>query len=167
MRKLLFVSLLLILVSLGFKTTNMAEPPVAEPSISEAPTYSPITIGEIEAEVNRVRVQTGAGEIPLNRLLNESAQARAEELCAKNNWSHDGWTDSLTYPHRIAGENLEYGNKYQTAGFVVKAWVESPSHYSNMINPDFTEQGVGVKLCALYQGKTEAVIVVNHFGVPR
>jgi uncharacterized protein YkwD len=128
---------------------------------------NPITSGAVKGEVNAYRVQNGRSKLLSSSLLDYSAQARAEFLCNNNVWSHDGWTDSLGQymtDGAEVGENLEYGGKYQTPRTIVGSWSESPTHNENMLDPVYTEQGMGIKYCAEYQGDKEVVIVVNHFG---
>ena len=40
------------------------------------------------------------------------------------------------------GENVAYG--YTTPAGVVTGWLGSPGHCANIMNPDFTELGVGL-----------------------
>jgi uncharacterized protein YkwD len=47
---------------------------------------------------------------------------------------YDAWT---TY-----GENVAYG--YATAAAVMNAWMTSPGHRANILNPNFTQIGIGV-----------------------
>jgi uncharacterized protein YkwD len=48
-----------------------------------------------------------------------------------------GYDDWRTY-----GENIAFG--YATAAAVMQAWMNSPGHRANILNPNFTEIGVGV-----------------------
>jgi len=47
---------------------------------------------------------------------------------------YDNW---MTY-----GENIAFG--YSTAAAVMQAWMNSPGHRANILNPNFKEIGVGV-----------------------
>lgn len=163
MFKRLFVLLTLLILTFCVVVGNTASSP-GQPPVEVIPR---IDYMEVEAEVNAVRVQSGLNSLPNNSQLSESATQRAAFLCDNNSWTHDGWADGIIYVYRKAGENLEYGSKRQTARTIVDAWVKSPTHYANMLDPAFTEQGMGVKYCDFYQGQSEVVIVVNHFGVPK
>ncbi len=48
-----------------------------------------------------------------------------------------GYDDWWTY-----GENIAFG--YNTAASVMQAWMNSPGHRANILNPNFTQIGVGV-----------------------
>lgn len=161
----LFLAVLFALPHVWAKNTSTNAPlPVAQ----EDTTRQPLVVSEVEKGVNRVRVQRGLGELSSNSLLRESAQARADKLCATNTWSHDGWTDSLTYGYVYAGENLEYASVVTSdSRTVVDAWVNSPTHYAVMTTPAFTEQGIGITRCAHYQGEDNTYVIVNHFREPQ
>ncbi|HSQ58383.1 MAG TPA: CAP domain-containing protein [Gemmata sp.] len=57
---------------------------------------------------------------------------------------YDTWTRSIRY-----GENLALG--YATAKEVVDAWMSSPEHRANILDPGFTETGVAVRRDSLGQ----------------
>ena len=83
--------------------------------------------------------------------LSVLATERAEYLCDKKQWSHEGWLDSFSeYPaHSFVGENLARGfTKYKkddlkraTATYL--AWMKSETHKTNMLNPTFKYTGIG------------------------
>ena len=52
-----------------------------------------------------------------------------------------GYDDWWTY-----GENIAFG--YTTAASVMQAWMNSPGHRANILNPDFTQIGVGAATSA-------------------
>jgi uncharacterized protein YkwD len=53
----------------------------------------------------------------------------------------DDWTTSFDW-----GENIAFG--YNSATDVVNAWLNSPEHLANIMNPNFTQTGVGVEVDA-------------------
>jgi uncharacterized protein YkwD len=57
---------------------------------------------------------------------------------------YDDWTRVFRY-----GENIALG--YATAERVVAAWISSPAHRANILDPGFTETGVSVRADALGQ----------------
>lgn len=158
---------LLIAVPVTVKELSRSQP--ASPTItlvSPPASAGEINTGDIETVVNQVRVQKGLGALADDVQLTASAMARAEFLCDHDVWSHDGWTGSLTYTYHKAGENIAYGDQYQTPRTIVTAWVNSPTHYANMTDTAFTQQGMGIKFCKQYQGHLNQVIIVNHFREP-
>lgn len=176
MRRLTFkeavilASVVLVFVFLNAYLSQVKSAESSRPSfaVASSKTMNLISIEDMKQGVNDVRVQTGHRVLTSNRLLDEGAQARAEFLCAHNQWSHEGWRESFNYQYFIQakriGENLLYGDRYQTARTMVGSWVNSPAHYANMTSDEFNEFGMGIKYCASYQGQTDVVIVVNHFG---
>lgn len=130
----------------------------------------PPTADEVEASINKWRVENSLAafnsEVPA---LDEAAQARAEGMCAENDWSHNRDWEVLDkyYAYSYAGENLYYGGlKENQPTDAVTTWVNSPTHLENL-QKSYTEIGIGVKLCPNYQGSKNAVIITNYFGVPR
>jgi len=51
---------------------------------------------------------------------------------------HRGYTG-----YRTAGENITVGTNTVTAQQAVQLWIDSPKHCMNLMNPDFTEVGMG------------------------
>lgn len=169
-KRLLALLILATVVIVVIVASNRSQPAPDKPAKPvPAPTVlAPITSRDVENAVNEVRVQKGLPKLADNRLLNDSAMARANSLCDSNTFSHDGWEASLTYSYSKAGENLEWRNAgSQTPRTIVDSWVNSPEHYENIADPQFTEQGMGVRYCDNFQESSRAVIVVNHFGAPK
>ena len=77
----------------------------------------------------------------------ECAQLRAEE--AKKSFSHTRPNGTACFTalkeagidYMAAGENL--AGKIKTPEKVVKAWMDSPGHRKNIMDPRFTQIGVG------------------------
>lgn len=135
--------------------------------IFSSSTVSAISVGELLAGVNQVRASHGAAPLSMNSQLSNSAQSKAADMCSKNYWSHGNWIAFINasgYQYKKAGENLAYG--FQTSADTVRGWVNSPTHFANMIDPVFTEAGFGIVSCPGFQGSSSAVIVANHFGQP-
>lgn len=139
-------------------------------TVQPAKVILPPTSSEVEAAINQWRVDQGLAafnsEVPA---LDEAAQARAEGMCAENDWSHNRDWEVLDkyYAYSYAGENLYYGGlrENQPTDAVI-TWVHSPTHLENL-QKSYTEIGIGVKLCPTYQGRSNVVIITNYFGVPR
>jgi hypothetical protein len=64
------------------------------------------------------------------------------------------------YDYSVAGENLGMG--YSSARELVDAWMNSPTHYANLIDTDYSEFGVGLE-SGTYNG-IPTVYVAQHFG---
>jgi uncharacterized protein YkwD len=78
------------------------------------------------------------------------AQTKANDMVNKNYFDHttpDGhrffyFLQQLGYGYQSAGENLAID--YQNSQQVVDAWMNSPGHKANIINPAFTKTGIGI-----------------------
>lgn len=130
----------------------------------------PATSEEVEKELNQFRTERGlAPYVTDNAILDQAAQARAEQMCAENDWSHDkAWTVLKPYyAYTVASENLFYDYlKENQAAQAIETWAESPGHLENLLKPH-AQASVGVKYCPGFQGYTTAVIITNYFGDPR
>jgi uncharacterized protein YkwD len=111
---------------------------------------------QILGEVNRARARarTCGGQafapappVAWNRQLGLAALGHSANLARGHYFSHvekDGSTpaDRATragYPWRLVGENIASGNR--TPQEAVHAWLDSPGHCANLMNPGFTEMG--------------------------
>ncbi|MDP3052014.1 MAG: CAP domain-containing protein [bacterium] len=110
------------------------------------------------------------GALSMNPLLQKAAQLKAQDMVVKGYFSHnspDGktpwyWFDLAGYPFKYAGENLAIN--FQDSKEVSDAWLASPEHKANILNPKFTEIGIATAE-GMYDGK-KAIFVVQLFGTP-
>ncbi|MEM9580503.1 MAG: CAP domain-containing protein [Pseudomonadota bacterium] len=99
--------------------------------------------------INGVRAGNGAKAVTYNAQLDQAAQGHANDMLAKNYFSHtsaDGRTlrdrvDATGYKWSTIGENIAQG--HQSEKEVLDAWVASPGHQRNNVNPNFEEFGLG------------------------
>jgi uncharacterized protein YkwD len=100
-------------------------------------------------EINQFRAQNGLPPVRLNAKLNQAAQGYSEEMARDGHFSHTS-LDGTTFGQRIrrtgyqpgpATENIAKGQK--SPHDAVQAWINSPGHRANLLNPDVTEIGVG------------------------
>lgn len=129
-----------------------------------------INFNDLVTDTNNERVANNLRPLTVNTLLNNAAQAKAAYMFKYDFWAHvapDGTTpwyfiSQAGYDYRYAGENLarDFGD---SAG-VVQAWMNSPSHRENMLNPNYTDIGFAVVNGTL-EGY-ETTLVVQMFGKP-
>lgn len=108
----------------------------------------------------------------LNKQLSAAAQAKANDMAAKDYWSHnapDGRTpwsfiNAAGYHYQMAGENLAYG--FTTASDTITGWMNSPTHRANILNANYKDVGFGVAQSANYQGNGPETIIVAEYGEP-
>lgn len=79
-----------------------------------------------------------------------AARLHAKDMQDRNYFDHTTLGSGQTFDQRItaagyswrtAGENIAFG--YRTAQLVVDGWIASPGHCQNLMNPAFTQLGVG------------------------
>jgi len=74
-------------------------------------------------------------------VLTERAEARAEQLCRDNQWSHEGFENSFKGLDPIHGENLARNWDNDLDAFM--ALMNSPKHKENIVAPWFHYVGIG------------------------
>lgn len=118
---------------------------------------------------NEVRKKHDRSLLAVSQKLDSSAQLKADDMAKKEYFAHNEGTKSLTswlravgYSYRAAGENLAVG--FSSAEDIVNAWVDSPTHYSNLVDKDFTEFGVGLT-GGILEGEP-SIYVAQHFARP-
>jgi uncharacterized protein YkwD len=131
-----------------------------------------MSISGLLSGTNTQRNNNGQASLTINSKLNASAQAKANDMVARNYWSHntpDGqepWVfmDAAGYVYTKAGENLAYG--FSTSSATIIGWMNSPSHRANLLDSSFTEVGFGFANGADFVGTGNETIVVAHYGKP-
>jgi uncharacterized protein YkwD len=119
---------------------------------------------------NQKRAELGLAPLVNNPLLNEVAQRKAADMFAFNYWAHtspsgrDPWSffKEVGYKYIYAGENL--ARDFMDSASVVEAWMNSPTHKDNIVNPNYKEIGVAVVNGTL--NGVETTLVVQVFGTP-
>ncbi len=119
---------------------------------------------------NRDRTNSKVPELKINPLLEKAAELKANDMATKGYFAHntpDGktpwyWLEQAGYQYLYAGENLAVN--FLDSEEVQNAWMNSPTHKSNIINPKFTEIGIATST-GFYKGR-EAIFVVQMFGAP-
>jgi len=120
---------------------------------------------------NQKRAELGLVPLTNNPLLNEIAQRKAADMFAFNYWAHtspsgrDPWSffKEVGYKYIYAGENL--ARDFMDSASVVEAWMNSPTHKDNIVNPNYKEIGVAVVNGTL--NGVETTLVVQVFGTPQ
>lgn len=108
--------------------------------------------GQIETEINNVRVSYGLSKLIACKELRSSSYKKYLDIVAQNNFTHD-WTGgkslydvivSSGYVPQKWGEILEYGSDFTTAREHVDNWMGSPTHKAIILGKDYTHFGVYV-----------------------
>lgn len=120
---------------------------------------------------NDKRRENGLSQLLESENLDRAAAAKARDMLVNDYWAHfspQGKTpwDFITasgYRYVFAGENL--ARDFEDARGVVDAWMNSPSHRSNLLDRNFREIGVAVEGGKL--GGRDGLLVVQMFGSTR
>ncbi len=124
---------------------------------------------QIIIAVNLQRQEQGLPPLITNDKLTKAAEAKAKDMADKSYFSHispiDGkkWSDFIKesgYKYDVAGENL--ANGFDTTDTMVTAWIDSPSHRENILNPSVDETGLAISYGKLKKNPT--IFVVQVFG---
>jgi uncharacterized protein YkwD len=104
------------------------------------------TSGELEAkfleQINAVRSSVGVDPLDADPLLIDSGRAWAESMRAASGIDHDpSLKHSYSQPWLRLGENVGTGPDVES---IAAAFIASPSHYANIIRPDWDGAGIGV-----------------------
>ncbi len=127
--------------------------------------------GVVTALTNEQRTAGQLIGLAPNPLLALAAQEAATDMATNGYFAHvspDGkdpwyWLNKVGYSYQYAGENLAVD--YNDSEQVVSAWMDSPTHRSNILGTNYTEIGVGMAE-GIYQG-APAVFVVQFFAKPQ
>jgi hypothetical protein len=118
---------------------------------------------------NEVRKNNYRQLLKTNNRLDSSAQAKADDMAVRKYFAHSrnkktlvDWLKAANYNFEVAGENLAVG--FKTPKEVVDAWVKSPTHFSNLVDGEFTEFGVGLS-GGVFNG-APAIYIAEHLASP-
>ena len=120
---------------------------------------------EVVELTNDERTQRGLDPLEMDADLAKAAQNHSDAMASKDFFSHTGANGSSPferiedtgYDYSTAGENIAVGQ--QTPQMVVDSWMGSSGHRANILNPDFTEIGIGYEYLANDTGSVN----YNHY----
>ena len=124
----------------------------------------------IEDLTNTDRKANNVGELTVSPTLTAIAQQKANDMAQKGYFAHTSpegkspwyWFKQGGYVFNFAGENLAVD--FSDSADVERAWMNSPTHRSNILNTKFTEIGVATAVGTLDGRQT--TFVVQEFGTP-
>lgn len=114
--------------------------------------------------INQERENNNLGSLTVNPTLTAAALSKAEDMLAKNYFSHnspDGkkpwdWIDRNEYAYLYVGENLAMN--FSSAQNVHQALMQSPTHKKVILNGNYRDLGLAV-LSGKINGQKTAVLV--------
>lgn len=159
---------LLLLLTLVFKMSLSSFRTVVPQSGDILGFSSSITAGDVVELTNAERAKTGTAPLVINSKLSEAAMAKAKDMFADQYWAHYSPTGKtpwdfmkkVEYKYTVAGENL--ARDFMEPEEMVQAWMSSPSHKQNILNPRYKEIGIAV-VDGVLKG-SETTLVVQMFG---
>lgn len=100
--------------------------------------------------INKERAKKGLKKLTLEKDMKKYTTFRSEEMAENNYFGHASpvygrWVNLLytsEYDFDYAGENLAAG--FVTADDFVKAWMASPTHRKNILNPYYTKTTISI-----------------------
>jgi hypothetical protein len=162
--------LVLVTLTVVFVLSLFSLPQISKKAGNVLGFSSSITPDQVITQTNNERQKVGMKPLKSNRVLNEAALAKAQDMLSKQYWSHnapDGtqpWTffKKAKYDYSVAGENL--ARDFSNTSDMMSAWMNSPTHKANIVHGKYTEIGI-----AVVDGKlngVETTLVVQFFGTP-
>ena len=154
--------------------TPVEEPPASETPVADIaePIIPAVDVDPPHEFVQRVvdltnefRLQNGLSLLGISFELQQAAQQHSSDLAHADYFSHTGldgrqpWdrAEDSGYNYYTIGENIAAGQL--TPEEVVQAWIDSPPHLENLMNPAFTEIGIGYE----YLQDDTGLINYNHY----
>lgn len=130
--------------------------------------YAAISSPSIVSLANTSRAQAGLGALSTNSQLESAALTKANDMFKNQYFAHTSpqgktpWNfiSDAGYSYVYAGENLAIG--YGDSSELHNAWMNSPTHRENIMNPNYREIGVA-SIDGVYEG-ANTTIVVQEFG---
>ncbi len=134
-----------------------------------------MSISGLLSDTNAARSANGVASLKLNSKLDTAAQANADDMVARDYWSHytpDGnppwiWVTNQGYAYEKLGQNLATG--FSDEQSTINGWMASPEHRANMLDPSFKDVGFGFANDPNYTaaGGGPMTIVVAFYGEPQ
>lgn len=156
------------LCALAFVALVLAAPAYA--NAAEVAVTPSLNVASFVALANSDRAAYGVSALSEDVLLNIAAQKKANDMVARGYFAHIGpngqkpwhWFISTGYYYMNAGENLAMN--FEDTESIERAWMLSPAHRANIVNPLYTKMGIGIAR-GVYQGK-QTTFVVQFFAKP-
>ena len=122
-------------------------------------------IEQVVELTNIERAKAGLSPLELNNRLLNAAQDHSNDMAQDDFFSHTGADGSSIgdrvrasgYQYSTTGENIAAGQT--TPAQVVEGWMNSPGHRANILNPNYTEIGVGYE----YLQNDTGSVNYNHY----
>jgi uncharacterized protein YkwD len=150
--------------------TPLPKPPVLEPAAQAARVLQLVNAARAQERKCGRQSFAAASALKPSTVLASAAAAHARDMAQHSELTHTGSdgskpADRITragYAWRASGENVAAGQR--DADAVVAAWLQSPGHCANIMEPNFTEMGVAF---ALAPGANPGIYWAQSFATPQ
>ncbi len=125
---------------------------------------------DVMSRINEQRTQRFIPALTTNSRLISAASSKAKDMLARSYFAHVDPDGNYVWPKIVAagyspytnlGENLAMD--FSDAGAVVTAWMNSPTHRANIVNPTFEDQGLS-SVAGIYEPNHDTIMLVSLFG---
>ena len=156
----------------NIEKTVVTPGPLRATTITTPSSSSDLTVPGVILYTNTARAQNGGlPALTENSFLDRDAQMKLADMFTKQYFEHVSPTGvgpgdlakAVGYQYVLVGENLALGDFGSNQG-VLTAWMNSPGHRANILNPHYTEIGVAVGK-GMYEGRM-TWLAVQSFGMP-
>lgn len=163
-RCIFFVSCLAVAAGL------MTRPHTPRVVANETPVMADNLTTGLLVRLNQERTSRGLKSLTPNQALTNAALAKASNLLSEAYFDHTtragntpwDFIHRAGYRYRSAGENLAID--FTSATAIHAAWLASPTHRDNMLDPAFRD--VGIAAITGQYGTRTTTLVVEEFGSP-
>lgn len=153
------------------KPKTISTPPPLKISKPAGTTNTTLSVSGVVAFTNSFRTANGVNPLAQNTALNVAAGMKLNDMFDHQYFDHVSpsgitpsfWVEQSGYEYKATGENLALGF-FSDDKDLVEAWMASPGHKANILNPAFEEIGVAVGK-GMFDGK-EQWLAVQVFGDP-
>lgn len=121
---------------------------VLAPLVGPAPTAAARTAADFEdavhAATNAIRVDHDLEKVRTKRCVDRFANRQAKRMAEKEEMFHQDLEPILEKCGlSLVGENVAFG--FTKAGTLLQAWMDSPGHRANILEPRYRQLGVGAR----------------------
>ncbi len=134
-----------------------------------SPVVNPTFENEVVNLINQERANAGVAPLTIHSSLTSAARSHSQDMACNGFFSHTSPTSGSAfdrilahgYSYSWAGENIIAG--YSTPAYSVAWWMNSQAHKNNILNPNFTNIGIGY---AYSDESLYGTYVTANFGSP-
>ncbi len=116
--------------------------------------------------INEQRTADGLPKLAASEKLDRSAQGWTDSMVESDEFSHGSAfmnrISATGFNWTTVGENIATG--YETPSSVVRAWMRSPGHCANILDPAYREVGTGVSARRIPRASTVLGTWTQDFG---